>query len=332
METILEPDLPIIDPHHHLWDARPRLAHLPDHVFMEALKRRPLYLADELIGDMRAGHNVRATVYLECGGFYRTDGPDAFKPVGETEYVAAVAEKAANGACAAIIGHVDLRIGAAARDVLEAHVAAGGGRFRGIRHGGSWDADPAILGPLNVRPEGLYRDKAFREGFAQLAPMGLSFDAWLLEPQLGDLIDLARAFPDTTIVLDHVGTPLGMGAYRLKDRFDIWRESIRTLASCKNVNVKLGGLAMVFPNFPSTLQEPPASSQQLADEWRPYVETCVEAFGANRCMFESNFPVDGVTCDYATLWNAFKRIAKDASASEKAALFHDAAARVYRIS
>lgn len=337
MEDVLEPDLPIIDPHHHLWDSRAVAHMLPDHIFMQAVKRRPLYLLDSLLADTASGHNILATVYLECGSYYRADGPAEMKPVGETEFVNGVAAMAASGhygktrACAAIVGHADLTRGSSVKAVLEAHLAAGGGRFRGIRHSSSYDADASILGPLARHPAGLYREAAFRKGFAELAPLGLSFDAWVLEPQLPDVIDLARVFPQTAIVLDHVGTPLGMGGYRREDRFDIWRDGIGALAACPNVSVKLGGLAMVFCNFPSLLAEPPAPSQQLADEWRPYIETCIEAFGADRCMFESNFPVDAVSCDYRTLWNTFKRLASGASAGEKAALFSGTAAKVYRI-
>lgn len=341
METILDPALPIIDPHHHLWDRRALVAHLPppQHAFEHIIRRHPRYFLDELLADTGAGHNVRATVYLECGSFYRADGPDAMKPVGETEFVNGVAAMAASGtygetrACAAIVGHVDMTLGDAATPVLEAHIAAGGGRFRGIRHSASWNADNAVLGPLVRMKEGLYRSDAFRAGFKRLAPLGMSFDAWMLEPQLGDLVDLARAFPDTTIILDHVGTPLGIASYagKREERFPVWRDSIKALASCENVNVKLGGLAMPFPGFASLMSSPPASSEQLAAEWKPYIETCIEAFGAGRCMFESNFPVDALTCDYATLWNAFKRVAAGASATEKTALFSGTAARVYRI-
>jgi predicted TIM-barrel fold metal-dependent hydrolase len=217
--------------------------------------------------------------------------------------------------------------------VLEAHLEAGGGRFRGIRHSASADPDPAVLGPLSGRPLGLYRSDVFREGFAQLAPLGLSFDAWLLEPQLPDVLDLARAFPDTTIVLDHVGTPLGIGAYegRREERFGVWRDNISALAALPNVNVKLGGLAMVFPGFESFMSDPVASSPELADEWRPYIETCIQAFGPTRCMFESNFPVDIGSCPYDVLWNAFKILAQGYSADEKTALFSDTARRVYRL-
>jgi L-fuconolactonase len=190
-----------------------------------------------------------------------------------------------------------------------------------------------VLGPLVSRPIGLYLSDAFREGFAQLASLGLSFDAWLLEPQLGDFIDLARAFPETTMVLDHVGTPLGIGAYagRRQERFGVWRDNIRTIAGLPNVSVKLGGLAMVFPGFDSYMSSPPASSSQLADEWRPYIETCIEAFGPRRCMFESNFPVDRASCTYDVLWNAFKVLSQGCSDDEKTALFSDTARRVYRL-
>ena len=341
-EAILEPDLPIVDPHHHLWD-RPAalLARQPPstHGYARAMRRVPRYLFDELLADMNSGHNERATVYMECGAMYRADAPAPMRPVGETEFVNGVAAMCASGlygdarACAAIVGKVDLTLGDAASEVLEAHIAAGGGRFRGIRHSASWDADPDVLGPLHRGVEGLYRQASFREGFARLSPLGLSFDAWMLEPQLPDLIDLARAFPQTAIVLDHVGTPLAIGSYagRRDERFAIWRENIQALAKSPNVSVKVGGLAMVFPGFASFMSDPPASSAQLAAEWKPYVEACIEAFGAQRCMFESNFPVDSGSCDYATLWNAFKTIAADYSADDKTALFSGTATRVYRM-
>ena len=339
-EPILEPDLPIIDPHHHLWDRRNYATPAaPEHPFMTAIADAKRYLLDELLADTGSGHNVVATVFVECGAFYKADGPVELRPVGETEFVNGVAAMTASGiygetrACAGIVGRADLLLGDGVQPVLEAHVRAGGGRFRGIRNSASYDVDPEVLGPLNRVEAGLYLRKDFRKGFRHLAPMGLSFDAWLLEPQLPDLIDLARAFPDTAIVLDHVGTPLGRGSYegRLAERFDGWRENIRELAKSPNVNVKLGGLAMAFCNFPSFLAEPRASSERLAQEWRPYIETCIDAFGPDRCMFESNFPVDMGSCSYATLWNAFKRIAEGYSGLEKAALFSGTAAKVYRI-
>ncbi|HEX3673222.1 MAG TPA: amidohydrolase family protein [Rhizomicrobium sp.] len=342
-EPILEPELPIVDPHHHLWD-RPTevLRNLPpsEHGFMDIIRETPRYLLDELLADMRSGHNVRATVYMECGAMYRADGPENLRCVGETEFVGGIAAMTASGlygdvrACAGIVGHVDLRLGGNAEDVLRSHIAAGHGRFRGIRQSASHDDDPGVLGPLHGRvPAGLYRDAKFREGFKLLQTLGLSFDAWLLEPQLPDLIDLARAFPETTIVLDHVGTPLGIGRYEGKreERFAGWRENIAALAKCENVVVKVGGLPMPFAGWRKRMAEPLPSSGQLAGEWRPYIETCIEAFGPRRCMFESNFPVDRFGADYASLWNAFKRIAMNYSADEKTALFSGTAARIYRI-
>src|SRR5689334_20454348 len=223
-EQILEPDLPIVDPHHHMWD-RPTeiLRNLPpsDHGFMDIIRNTPRYLLPELLADLKAGHNVRGTVYMECGAMYRADGPEALRCVGETEFVNGVAAMTASGlygevrACAGIVGHVDLRLCASVvQDVLRSHIAAGPGRFRCIRQSSSFGEDPTVLGPLHGRvPPGLYADAKFRDGFGVLRKLGLSFDAWLLEPQLPELIDLARAFPDTTIVLDHVGTPLGIGRY-----------------------------------------------------------------------------------------------------------------------
>lgn len=342
-EAILEPDLPIVDPHHHLWDRRAfAQASLPSpvHPFMAVVQSVPRYLLDELLADLGAGHNVRATIYVECGSMYRAGGPQPLKCVGETEFVNGVAAMSASGhygdvrACAGIVAHADLRLGDAVEDVLRAHIHAGNGRFRGIRHSAAFDDDPGVLGPLSGRVSaGLYRDAAFREGFKWLHRLGLSFDAWLLEPQLADLADLAQSFPETQIVLDHVGTPLGIGRYagKLHDRFSVWRENIRTIAKSRNVSVKLGGLAMPFCSFPSFGARPCANSAQLAEEWRPYIETCIEAFGVDRCMFESNYPVDSGSCTYPVLWNALKRIAAGYSPTEKAALFSGTAMRVYRI-
>jgi L-fuconolactonase len=340
-EPILEPDLPIIDPHHHLWDWPDAVfANLAaPHGFETVIRRAMRYLLPEFLADLNTGHHILGTVFVQCSAMHRVDGPEAFKPVGETEFVNGVAAMCASGtygpirACAGIVGHVDLASGGAVRAVLEAHLKAGGDRFRGIRHAASYDADSNVLGPLVRAGAGLFMTKAFREGYAQLAEFNLSFDAWLLEPQLPELIDLARRFPDTPVVLDHAGTPLGIACYQAKreERFPIWRENIRRLAALPNVSVKLGGLGMAFCNFPSFLQTPPATSAQLAGEWRPYIETCIEFFGVDRCMFESNFPVDMGSCTYPVLWNAFKTLAKNYSAAEKAALFSGTARRVYRL-
>jgi L-fuconolactonase len=345
-EAILEPDLPIVDPHHHLWDrtggrpAPPPPALGPEtHGFTRVGARTPRYLIEDLLADLRSGHKVIATVFVQCGAMYRADGPAALKPVGETEFVNGVAAMSASGAygdvraCAGIVGHADCTSGEAAVDqTLEAHLKVSD-RFRGIRHSASYDADPNVLGPLARQTPGLYLSDEFRRGYARLANYGLSFDTWLLEPQLPELLDLVKRYPDIPVVLDHVGTPLGLGVYegQREARFGVWRDNIRKLAELPYINVKLGGLAMAFCNFPSFLADPPAPSTQLAAEWKPYLETCIEAFGPSRCMFESNFPVDLGSCDYPTLWNAFKVFAKDYSAAEKADLFAGTAKRVYRL-
>ncbi len=276
---------------------------------------------------------------MECGAFYDTSRGDALKPIGEVEFVNGVAAQGASGLygdyrpCAAIVGHADLTLGAEVRAVLESLQSAAPARFRGIRHGGAWDADPSVLGPPFHAPEGLYRDAAFREGFAQLGAMGLTFDAWVLEPQLPDVIDLARAFPDQPICLDHCGTPLGIASYAGKrpERFDTWRDNIRELSRCDNVSVKLGGLAMAFCMMPDKGPAANLGSDSLAAMWRPYIETCIEAFGPDRAMFESNYPVDRWGASYDVLWNAFKRLASGAGRDEKRALFAGTAARFYRI-
>jgi L-fuconolactonase len=231
---------------------------------------------------------------------YRATGPEEMRPVGETEFINGVAAMSASGIygktrhCAGIVGHADLTLGSRVEPVLAAHIRAGGDRFRGIRHITAWDADPSIRNPAYSPPRGLLGDKGFREGFAVLGRLGLSFDAWLYHPQIGELADLARAFPATRIVLNHVGGPIGIGAHAGKrsEVFPNWAASIKALAACPNACVKLGGLGMRMGGFGFHEQPEPPSSEALAAAWRPYVETCIAAFGASRCMFESNFPVD----------------------------------------
>jgi len=339
-EPILEPGLPIIDPHHHLWDLRPALPHFPQPhtAFISTIALSPYYTFDQLHADVTTGHTIIGTVFMECRAFYSGDRDPAFKSIGEVEFVNGVAAQGASGLygdyrpCAAIVGHADLTAGDAARGVLEALVAASP-RFRGIRHAAAWDADPAVLGPPFQAPAGLYLDATFRAGFRHLGELGLTFDAWLLEPQLDDVIALARAFPDQPIVLDHCGTPLNIASYhgRLPERFDVWRTKIRSLGELPNVCVKLGGLAMAFCGMPDQGPALGTGSEALAAMWRPYIETCIEAFGPERAMFESNFPVDRWGADYATVWNAFKRLSSGASATDKRALFAGTAARVYDI-
>jgi predicted TIM-barrel fold metal-dependent hydrolase len=339
-EAVLEPDLPIIDPHHHLWDLRAMLPLFPEprHPFIAGLADHALYAFDQLHAHLATGHNIIATVFMECGAFYNPAYGAALAPVGEVEYVNGVAAQSASGLygparyCAGIVGHADLTLGTDVGAVLDA-LAAASPRFRGVRHQGAWDADPAVLGPPFHAPRGLYRDTGFRAGFAELGKRGLTFDAWVLEPQLPDVIDLARAFPYQPICLDHCGTPLGIATYqgRLPERFDEWRRNIRELAACENVVVKLGGLAMAFCALPEDGPAAGHGSEHLAALWRPYVETCIDAFGPARAMFESNYPVDYWGADYAVLWNAFKRLARSASTDEKAALFAGTAARFYGI-
>jgi predicted TIM-barrel fold metal-dependent hydrolase len=321
-EEIIDPARPIVDPHHHLWD-----------------RGGQRYLIEEISSDLASGHNVIATVYVEARSMYRAQGPEAFRPVGEVEFANGAAAMSASGGygpaavCAGIVGHVNLLLGEGARPVLEAEIAAGQGRFRGIRHSSAWDADADVAGIYATRPKGLLLDKTFRKGFACLALLGLSFDAWLFHPQIGELTDLARAFPDTRIVLDHCGGPAGIGSYanRREEIFAGWKSSIQEIAKCPNVVVKLGGLAMRLLGYDFHERPLPPSSEELAAAWRPTIETCIEAFGPGRAMFESNFPPDKGQCSYQVIFNAFKRIAASYSEAEKTALFSKTASDFYKL-
>jgi predicted TIM-barrel fold metal-dependent hydrolase len=321
-EDIIDPQRPIVDPHHHLWD-----------------RSGQRYLIEEIADDIASGHHIIATVYVDCRSMYRAGGPEAFRPVGEVEFANGVAAMSASGSygpaaiCAGIVSHVNLLLGDGARPVLEAEIAAGNGRFRGIRHSSPWDADPEAAGIYATRPKGLLLDSSFRKGFACLAPLGLSFDAWLFHPQIGELTDLARAFPDTRIVLDHCGGPVGIGSYanRREEVFAQWKASIREIAGRPNVVVKLGGLAMRLLGFDFHERPMPPSSEQAAAAWRPYIETCIEAFGPDRCMFESNFPPDKGQCSYQVIFNAFKRIAAQYTEAQQTALFSKTAIDVYQL-
>ena len=321
-EPILEPALPIVDPHHHLW-------------------QRPgwRYLLEDLQADTGSGHNIVATVYMEARSMYRDQGPEDMRPVGETEFANGIAAMCSSGicgktrACAGIVGHVDLTLGSRVEPVLSALMRAGGERFRGIRHGVSWDADPSIVNPASPARPGLLADKTFREGIAVLNRLGLSYDVSLYHPQIKELADLAGAFPDLRIVANHVGGVLGIGSYRGKrdEVFPRWQASIKALAARPNVFVKLGGLGQGYTGLGFNDDAEPPSSEKVAARFRPYVETCIEAFGASRSMFESNFPVDKISYSYAVFWNACKLMAKGASSTEKADLFAGAASRCYRL-
>jgi predicted TIM-barrel fold metal-dependent hydrolase len=321
-EEILEPDLPIVDPHHHLW-VRPNYS----------------YLFPDLLADVGSGHKIHATMFEQAASMYRDDGPEELKSLGETQFVCGVAAMSASGkfgptrCIAGMVGYVDLRLGARAKGLIERHIAISDGRIRGVRNSSTWSDDPTLKPFASNAPQGLLLDKSFREGFAALVGLDLTFDAWMFQTQLGDVIDLARAFPQARIVLNHVGGPLAVGPYagKREEAFKVWRDKIKEIAGFPNTYVKLGGLGMKMPGFDFVEKPEPPSSQDLANAWRPYIETCIAAFGPQRAMFESNFPVDKGSCSYQVLWNAFKRIAAGYSADEKTALFSGAAKKAYRL-
>jgi predicted TIM-barrel fold metal-dependent hydrolase len=270
---------------------------------------------------------------------FKADGPEALRPLGETEFVNGIAAMSASGlygpvrVAAGIIGTATLQLGDAVAAVLDAHLVAGGGRFRGIRLGATWDASDDVPNHRTNPPQGLFRRDDFRAGFAHLAPRQLTFEAWCYHHQIPEVTALARAFPDTTIILDHCGGPIGIGPYagQSDEVYAQWRASISELATCHNVVAKVGGLQMEVNGYGWHLKRRPPTSQELVDATRLYYEYLIERFGVERCMFESNFPVDKVSCSYTVLWNAFKRLSAGASAHEKAQLFHNTAARVYRL-
>ena len=346
-EEALQPELPIVDTHHHMWAQLP--AALPqgdsaeDHV----------YLLDAYKQDLTSGHHTVATVYMECHASYRSDGPEEMRPVGETEFAAAqgeasdaaqaAASEAASDAtsssaspggprvCQGIIGAADLKLGARVRPVLEAHLQAGLGRFRGVRASAAYDPAPDMGNTISV--PGSYARDDFRAGVRELTAMGLSFDAWVFHTQLPEVTALARACPDTAIVMGHCGGPLGYGPYagRRDEVFVQWKRSLTELAACPNVNIKLGGMMIRLAAIDYATLPAPPSSLEIARLWGPYINTCIELFGPQRCMFESNFPVEKLGASWVTLWNAFKRITAGASASEQALMFSGTAQRVYRL-
>lgn len=319
-EDVIDPELPICDPHHHLWD-------------FDGFR----YLLPELLSDLSSGHKVCATVAVECAAMYRADAPVALKALGEVEFLNGVAAMSASGrygptrVCDGIVGFADLTLGAAVEDVLERQRAAGGGRLRGIRHVNAFDASQSVRRSHTLPPPGLLGEARFREGFASLNRLGLTFDAWMYHTQIDELTSLARAYPAQPIVIDHVGGPLGIGPHAGKrdEVFTAWAASMRELATCPNVHVKLGGLGMKVAGFGFHERSQPPASAELAALWRPYIETCIEAFTPQRCMFESNFPVDKASASYRVVWNAFKRITAGAAPAEKSGLFHDTAVTFY---
>ncbi|MDG2306972.1 MAG: amidohydrolase family protein [Candidatus Binatia bacterium] len=321
-EPIVDPEAPIVDPHHHLW---------PVGGAME-------YGIDDLRADTGSGHNVVGTVFVECRAVRRPGGPDHLQPVGETEFVAAEAarlRKVAPDAApiAGIVGYADLRTGPLLAETLAAHGDAGAGLFRGIRHAGSHAIDPEAHSIPGSAPAGLYLDESFRDGVRELGRRGLTYDTWHFHYQNREFAELARAVPDTILVLDHFGTPLGVGKFtgRREEIFAAWKDDIADIARCENVVAKLGGLAMPDNGFGwNAAERPPTSDEFVAAQGRYYQHT-IECFGPERCMFESNFPVDKLSLSYPVVWNAFKKIAARYSADERTAMFSRTATRTYRL-
>ena len=326
-EPALEPEIPICDPHHHFWDFRN--------------ERIPYqrYLLHDLVADVNSGHNVRSTVFVEARAMYRADGPEELRPVGEVEFVQGLAAASASGlygscrAAAAIVGCANLNLGERVEPVLESLQAASPNRFRGIRHSVTWDPNPEVESTAARNMEGQLASEDFRVGARVLAGMGLSFEGWLYFPQLPELADFAKAVPDLTIILNHIGGLLRIGPYANRDDevLATWRNGIAAVADCPNVNIKLGGIGMPRTGFDWYARNKPIGSEELAESMATFMTYCIEQFGPDRCMFESNFPVDKVSYSYNVMYNAFKRLSEGYSSAERAAMFHDNAARVYRI-
>jgi predicted TIM-barrel fold metal-dependent hydrolase len=321
-EAIIDPHIPIVDAHHHLWDR-------PDN----------RYLTDELVADTGNGHNIVSTVFVQCRSMLRLSGPIAMRPVGEVEFVNGVAAMGASGTygdaklCEAIVGGADLTLIEDLDRVLETMLAISGGRLRGIRNPVAWHPHEAVRSSPATPPWDLMRQDVFRQGVARLGRYNLSLDVWAYHTQLDDVYALAKGIPDVKVVIDHFGGPVGVGPHagQRAQVQGVWAKNMARLAELPNTYVKLGGAGMPVFGFDFVTADLPPSSEQLADAWRPYFEVCVEAFGARRCMFESNFPVDKGMFSYNTLWNAFKRLAAQVSSTERSSLFSGTAQTVYRL-
>lgn len=321
-EPPLEPERTIVDPHHHLWER-------PD----------ARYLFHDLHDDVTGSWRVEATVFIQCRSMHRADGPEEMRPVGEVEFVVGAAAMAESGhygptrICAGIVATCDLTLGPKVAPVLDALEAASGGRLRGIRQPVAVIDDPAILGSVVTPPHGLLATPEMAEGVREMGRRGLTLDIWCFQTQLGEALALAKAAPETTIVIDHCGGVLGIGGFTgTRDSyFPKWKDDMAALAALPNVRVKLGGLAMHTLGWGFETREDPPGSEELADAWRPYIDACIGMFGPDRAMFESNFPVDKGMVSYANCWNAFSRIAADRPEAEKENLFRATAKETYRI-
>lgn len=319
-EKIIDPARPIIDPHHHLWQTQTLFGR---------------YELDELWADTSSGHNIEKTVFIDCHSSYRPNGPKALRPVGETEYVAGVAaesnKQTHKASIAGIVSHADLLLGRDVAPVLKAHEAAGQGLFRGIRHAGPYEETGTLM--LGGRAPCPYDQAEFREGVAMLGELGYTYDTWHFHMQNPAFAELARAVPDTTMILDHFGTPLGAGAYegQREEIFARWCDDIAEIAQCSNVVAKLGGLAMPDNGFGWDKRDQPPSSDEFVESQQRYYHHAIKCFGPSRCMFESNFPVDRLSISYHVLYNGLKKIAADYTEEEQQAMFYGTAARVYRL-
>lgn len=321
-EEPIDAQIAIVDPHMH---------------FLHRGDNR--YFVEEFARDVaQSGHNVEATVAIECHAMYRSAGPEELRCVGETEFFVGMAAMSESGmytrarGAAAIVPFADFTLGERVRPVLEAHIAAGNGRVKGIRHASKWDADPVVRGTYGPGRGGLYREPAFHQGLKVATSLGLSLDASVYHPQIPDVTALARAQPDANIILIHSGSPVGHGSYAGRDQeiHRDWLRSMRELAQCPNVTVKMGGLLLCLRNFDFASAERPPTSEELARLWGPYVEGCLELFGPQRCMVSSNFPVEKAGFSYGTVWNMYQRLTAGYSPDEKAAIFAGNAKRIYR--
>ena len=323
-ENIIDPERPIIDPHHHLWND----------------KEGPDYELGKLWTDTASGHNILGTVFVECSTNYRKDGPEKLRPVGETDYVVQQAATSREHAgpqqppILGIVSHANLKLGDEVIEVLNAHREAANGLLRGIRHSVAYYPHPPAVERYTGRIRHLLMNEDFRRGFAHLAPAGLSFDAWLTHEQIPELTDIARAFPETTIIFDHFGGPMGIGDYvgKQAEIFPQWQKDVAELATCENIVAKIGGLAMPINGWGWDERDTPATSDEIVAAHENYYLHTIDQFGPNRCMFESNFPVDRKSVSYGVLWNAFKKIANRFNDDEKTAMFRGTAERVYGIS
>jgi len=327
-EEIVDQDLEIIDPHHHLWPGTPRT---------DGVSADNRYLLEDLWNDTQSGHNLVKTVFVECGQGYFESGSEAMKPIGETRFVVEVAEEAKQDVSKAqiegIVGHADMMLGESSREVLEAHLEEGKGRFKGIRHGASWDESDEIRNSHSNPIQSIYLDDEFQKGIEQLDALNLTLDAWNYHKQIKELTELAKCFPNLKIVQNHFGGPLGIGPYagRREEVFSVWQESIAELAERDNVVIKIGGLAMPINGWGWHKRELPANSDEFIESHGRYYLHAIKCFGVERCMFESNFPVDKRSISYPVLWNGFKKIVEDFSTEEKEYLFYKTAAEFYSL-